>query len=271
MFFRALIAAFLIMTPLAVKAETVFDRVQRTGTLRCGFLAWPMYFDIDPNTKQVSGISKELTEAALHTLGLKVYYIEVTSASKVTDLQSGKVDAICGDGPYVLTSLMQVNYTRPFFYAPVYLYDREDEKRFQKLLDINAKQVIFVGMDGDLSVELVQKNFPMAKLNTVASTVDVSLMLMDVATKKADLTIMDPGGADNFIKHNSGKVKKIFGDKPFAVYGVGFSVKKGETELFNTLNGAVEALQNTSSIDPILDRYDPSNKLFVRTAPNYRQ
>lgn len=271
MFFRVLIAVLLVTAPLAANAETAFERVQRTGTLRCGFLAWPMYFDIDPNTKHVSGISKKLTEAALHTLGLKVDYIEVTSASKVTDLQSGKVDAICGDGPYVLTSLMQVNYTRPFFYAPVYLYGREDENRFQKLANIDAKQVTFVGMDGDLSVELVQKNFPMAKLNTIASTVDVSMMLMDVTTKKADLTIMDPGGADNFIKHNPGKVKKILGDKPFAVYGVGFSVKKGETELLNSLNGAVEALQNTSSIDPVIDSYDPDNKIFVRTSPNYRQ
>lgn len=240
----------------------------RTGVLRCGYAPWPVYFDVDPNTKKLTGLNKELSDATARILGLKVEYVETSFSNKVIDLKSGKIDAMCGDGPWILTSLRAQNYTRQFYYADVYLYGRHDENRFKKTEDLNAKDVTFVGIDGDLSVELVQFNFENAKLNSLPTITDPGQMLMDIATKKADVTILDPATADAFMASNPNKVQKLF-DNGLAVYGVSFGVAKGETELLQTLDAAVEAALNTGITERILLKYDPQKTKFRWPAKAY--
>lgn len=240
----------------------------RTGTLRCGYAPWPVYFDVDPNTKKLSGLNKEMSDAAARILGLKIEYIETSFSNKVIDLNSGKIDAMCGDGPWILTSIRAQDYTKQFYYADVFLYGRQDESRFSKMQDLNSKEVSFVGIDGDLSVELVQLNFENARLNSLPTITDPSQMLMDIATKKADVTILDPATADAFMASNPGKVKKLF-DSGMAVYGVSFGVAKGETELLQTLDAAVEAALNTGITERILQKYDPQKTKFRWPARSY--
>ncbi|MDB5477895.1 MAG: cyclohexadienyl dehydratase [Alphaproteobacteria bacterium] len=241
----------------------------RTGTIKCGYSPWPMYWDVDPNTKELSGLVKDLSDATFKLLGLKVEYVEYVFSNKVIDLQSGRIDAICGDGPWILTTIKQIDYSAPYYFTPVFAYARADETRFLSRSDLDKPGIQFVGIDGDLSTELVQNNFPLAKLNTLTTTADAGQMLLDVSTKKADATIIDPAAATNFITHNPGKVKQLFNGKMLGAYNNGFSVKKGETDLLNMLNGAVAAMHNTGAVDPILDRYDPKGEKFLKVQPGF--
>ncbi len=253
----------------ADKKETAYERVMRTKTIRCGYGGiWPPYFDMNPNTKTLSGLNKELSDRVAQILGLKIEYQEVSFANKVTDLQMGKIDAMCGDGPWILTSITAQDYTKPFYYAGVFLYGRATETRFKNLSDFDKEDVKFVGIDGDLGVELAQLNFSHAKLVSLPSITDPRQMLMDIATNKSDVTITDPAAAESFMKAQPSKIKLLF-EKPVAIYGAGFGVAKGEQELLNTLNAAVEAARNTGAIEPLLDKYDPSGKLFKRVTPEY--
>lgn len=260
---------FISQSAFAADHESLYQRIARTGIIKCGFAAWPMYWDVDPNTKETSGLSKDLSAAAFKLLGLKVEYIETTFANKVTDLQNGKFDAICGDGPWILTTLKQMDYSTPFMYIPIYAYGRADETRFASRANLNAANISFVGIDGDLSTELVQNFFPLSQLKTLETTIDPSQMLLDVATNKADVTLIDPGAAENFIQNNPGKVKQVLGGHVLAAYNVGFGVRKGEVDLLNMLNGAIAALHNTGSIDPILGKYVPRGGKFLKVQPNY--
>lgn len=267
-----LLTLALLVAPMMAQAadgqETAYQRVMRTGTIKCGYTPWPMYFDLDPVTKELTGADKEMSDATAKLLGLKIEYIEVQFANKVIDLQSGKVDVLCGDGPWILTSIKQQDYTVPYTYIPVYPYVRANETRLKSRDDLNKPDVTFVGIDGDTSVELVQNYFPQAKLTSLVTNADASQMLLDVSTNKADVTVLDPAAATNFIKNNPGKVKPLT-TKALAVYNVGFGVKKGEVDLLNMLNSAVMALRNTGGTDPILDKYDPKHEKFLRVQPDY--
>src|ERR1017187_10069906 len=74
--------------------ESAYDRVMRTGTLRSGYIAWPPYFSLDPNTKILSGVSKDISDSAARILGLKIEYIDVPNAGQVENFKSGKIDAM---------------------------------------------------------------------------------------------------------------------------------------------------------------------------------
>lgn len=249
--------------------ESAYDRVMRTGTLRCGYIAWPPYFSLDPNTRVLSGISKDLSDSAANILGLKIEYVDVANGQQVEDFKSGKIDAMCGDGPWVLSTIKYVDYTKPYFYVPVYAYGRSDEKRFRVPENLNDPTVTFTAIDGDLSTDLAMTNFPRAKLASLGNVSDPSQMLMNVMTNKADVVIIDPVTVQTFAKSNPGKVKTLF-KSPIAVYGGGFSVSKGETNLLNTLNGVVDAVINTGQMDRALKKYDPNGNLFLAISKPYR-
>jgi polar amino acid transport system substrate-binding protein len=257
-FFRPIIAA-------GSERETVYDRVMRTGTLRCGYEPWPPYFSVDPNTKALTGVSKDLSDTAAKILGLKIDYVEVALGQQVQDMNNGKIDATCGDAPWVLTTLKYADYTKPYFYIPVFAYGRANEKRFAKPEDMNNPNVTFTMIDGDVSTDLAITNFPRAKLNSLGNLSDPSQMLLNVMTRKADVVIIDPVAVSVFAKNNPGKIKILF-SHPLAVYGGGFSVKKGETDLLNTLNGAVDAMINTGQAEHVLKKHDPAATLFMQVA-----
>jgi len=267
--FFALLFACLSLPAVAAEKESAYDRVMRTGVLRCGFAPWPPYFNLDPNTQKLSGLSKDLSDDIAELLGWKIEYIQVVVGQEVTDLASGKVDAVCGASPWVISSIKYVDYTKPYFYVAVYAYGRAEEARFSTLDHLNSPEVSFVGIDGDLSTDLVQSGFPQAKISTLPATTDPSQMLLNVATKKADVVIVDPPTVSLFSQNNPGKIK-IIGAHPIAVYGGGFSVKKAENDLLNTLSEAVNAVINTGQADRVLKKYDPDGTLFFQAARPYK-
>jgi len=254
----------------AAKTESAYDRVIRTNTLRCGYTAWPPYFSMDPNTKELTGLSKEMSDAAARLAGLKVEYVEIVLGQAVQDLNNGKIDAMCGDGPWVISTIQHIDYSKAYQYSGVYAYGRADETRFTMLDDLNRDDVQFTGIDGDLSSDLVAGNFPKAKISTMASMTDPSQLLLNVTTGKADVAIIDPLSADIFMKNNPDKLKLLV-NEPVAVYGAGFSVKKGEEALLGTLNEAVSAVINTGAAARILKKYDPKGEFFLPVATPYKQ
>lgn len=251
-------------------AEDAYDRVIRTGVLRCGYMPWPPFFDLDPNTGEISGISKEASDAAARLANIKLEYVQITNGQQIQDLASGKIDAVCGDGPWVISTIRFLDYSTAYVHAAVFVYGRADETRISSFDDLNKPDITFVGIDSDLSVDLVLNHFPQARLNTLAAISDPSQMLVDVSTNKADATILDPLSVSVFEASNPGKVK-ILSDKPVGVYGAGFSVRKGDVKLLQTLNQAVEAAINLGLIDPIIRKYDPNGEWFYLPNPAWKK
>ena len=265
-----LLFALIAVQPAMASAptETAYARVLRTGVLRCGYSPWPPFFSVEPNTKAVSGVSKDLSDAAAKILGLKIEYVEITLGQQVQDLNNGKIDAVCGDSPWVLSTLKYVDYTKPYYYLPEYLYARADEKRFASPEDLNRPEVTFTAIDGDVSTDIAQDRFPKAKLNSMGSLADPAQLLLNVLTKKADVVVTDPAAFAVFAKSNPNKIKILF-SRPVAVYGGGFSVKKGEADLLNTLNGTIDVMVNTGQAEALAKKNDPEGKIFLQVAPPY--
>lgn len=252
--------------------ESVYERVMRTGTLKCGYYPWPPFFEVDANTGEISGMMAELAESVGELLDLKIEYVQLSALGfQVEELKRGIYDAFCVDSYYVFSSIKFVDYSDPYFYAPVYAYVRSDEDRFKSIKDMNDLSVSFVGIDGDLSVSMVQRSFPNAKLMSIPSNSDGAQIMMNIMTKKADVAIIDPGIVDVFNKTNSPGLKNIFPQDPVAVYPIGFSVIKGESKLLYMLNGAISALHNTNSIEPVLRKYDPDGMALYNVAKPYAQ
>ena len=261
--FAAIIVLSLLSTAAAQAAgESAFDRVMRTGTLHCGFIPWPPGFDVDVVTGAAKGPAKELFESIIKLAGWKVQFVQMALGDNAQDLNNGKIDAVCADGPWTIARIKFVDYTTPAAYTPVMVYVRAGEKRFHGYSDLDNAKVTLVGIDGDISTDLALLRFPKAKLHTLSNLTDPSQMLIDVADGKEDAVILDPVTADHYMRNNPGKIRMLT-PQALAVYPVEMSVRRGETQLQQTLDRATEMASNIGLIDKMLLNYDPLSRKYL--------
>lgn len=254
----------------AAEKESAYDRVMRTGVVRCGYIPWPPGFDVDPNTNEVKGPAKELFGAIIKLAGWKPEWVQVVLGNETLDLGNNRIDAMCSAGPWTLSNVRFVDYTTPATYTPIFLYARADDTRFSKNSDLNSNEYTFIGIDGDISTDLVQIRYPKAKMQNAPAITDPSQMLMDIATKKADIVLLDPVTAEKFMTNNPGKIRQV-SNEALAVYPVGMSVRWGEYNLKEVLSRATEMAINIGLADDKIDLYDKTRKTIYSPASPYKE
>ena len=272
---RRILIAFLLMVlafpAFAAEKESAYDRVMRTGVIRVGYSVWPPYQIRNPNTGELSGNSADIMKIFSGLLGLKTEWVQQSGlGTQVEELKQGKYDVVINDGPYVFSMIKFIDFSNPYLYAPVHAYVRSDEHRFKNLQDLNSADVTFVGLDGDLSADLVGRLYPMAKLTTLPASTDPGMLMLNVLTKKADVAIVDPGSVHTFNKTHNPGLKAFAESTPVAVYAVGFSMMKGDEKLLTLVNGTVAAMNNTNLVDPVLKKWLPEKGDYYPVAKPYQ-
>ena len=242
---------------------SAYDRVMAKNEIVCGIYPWAPAKTIDPTTKEWTGWAVDVYRRSFATLDLNVKFKEVVIGNQVQDLNSGIIDAICDDGPWTMSSGKFVAYSDPIMYAPVYPYVRINETRFKTRASLNNKDVRFIGIDGDLSNDLVGRLFPDTTLMSLPGTTDVSQLYLNVAGGKADIAIGDPEAFRGYEKHNPNKLRPLFQENPLGKYKVVISVKMGDSKMLSLVNQAVDNAITFGIVDDILSRVDPKHERIL--------
>ena len=76
--------------------ETAYERVLRTGTIRCGYGVGAPYVEMDPNTKKMKGFAVDVATAIAKRLNLNIEWTEEAGwGGIVPALNDGRVDLGC--------------------------------------------------------------------------------------------------------------------------------------------------------------------------------
>ncbi|HBM91165.1 MAG TPA: hypothetical protein DD400_04750 [Rhodospirillaceae bacterium] len=264
-----LLILFVSFVAPAHAASSAYDRVMKTNKIVLGVIPWSPYREKNLETKEWSGFAVEVCRRAFATMDIKVTFKEVIFGMQVQDLNIGRVDAHCDEGPWTMSAGKFVEFSMPYFATPVFPFVRAGEMRFKKRSDLNHPSVHFVGIDGDLSSDLVHRIFPKAKFSSMSSLTDVSQLYLNVSTGKADAVIGDPASFGVFNKSNPGKLKPLFQNQPLGPYKSVVSVKKGDMKLLGLVNQAIDNALTFGIVDEILDRYDPKHEILMRVKSRY--
>lgn len=251
--------------------ESAYDHVLNTGVLRCGYADWPPYvFTKDPTSGKFSGIDFEIMEAIAAKLKLKIEWAENLGwGTLVESLRDHRVDAFCTGVWSNAERGRYLGFTAPMFFSAVYPYVAEDDHRFDKdLSSVNSPDVRISVMDGETSDVIAKQRFPKATAVSVPQLGQVTDILVNVATHKADIVFNEPSFADDFIKANPGKIRRAQ-DIPLQVFPTVFAVDIHETQLLDMLNSALTELQNAGVIDTIIAKYNSDPHVFLRVAKPY--
>lgn len=272
--FAAAVTAWLVSptTPSSSTTETAFERVMRTGTLRCGYVVLPPELSKDPNTGDISGPAADIISAAAQILNWKVEWVqEAYFPSIPDDLANQRYDMMCFTQYRYAPSAARMDYTTPVFYSSTGAFVRAGDTRLDNNLPAaNNPQVTIATVDGEMSMYIAAEDYPQAKTISMPQTIDLSVMMQNVVDGKADITFAQMSVATKYMQANPGKIRQVPLQTPVRVFAHGFGTAKGEYDLTKTMDIVLNQLENHGIIRKILTRYDPTGHVLIPLAKPYQ-
>lgn len=256
----------------SVSNESVYDRVMRTKTLRCGYAVWPPTAILkDANSGKITGIFPEVIEEAAANMNLKLEWVEETGwGSFIEGLESKRFDAFCAPLWRNAQRGSRVFYTVPLAYSALHFYARVDDHRFDNDLSIlNSDSYTLATMDGEMSALVANKQFPKAKQMSIPQLGDITQLLLSVASNKADGVFLEPSLAKDFEKTNPGKIRQVT-KQPVSVFPISYGVLIGEDKLQGMLDSALIEMLNQGRVDQLIEKYETDRAVFMPVNKPYQ-
>jgi polar amino acid transport system substrate-binding protein len=274
---RAFMAVLVLATLAAGSAwaeekQSAYDRVIKSGVIRCAYGTAEPAFYKDQKTGQMSGFYYEILEEAAKLLSLKIEYVaEPGYAEFIAGLQSGRYDAFCAMIG-IVPSRARVSVTSiPLAYNAQVVYVREGEKRFKTPADLNKPAVKMATTDGESFQILTRRFFPKAIEHNLPNATPPAQLLLDIAMGKADAVLYDPIYISGFNRNNPDKKLVPAFDKPMSIAPSSvFTVLPHELPLVNMMNVAFQTLHDNGKVEEILTKYDIGPDVLYRMKPRYQ-
>ncbi len=236
----------------------VYDNVLKSGIIRACYVVYPPASIKDLNTGEMSGVFVETLDKAAENMGLKVNWnAEVGWGEMIEALNTNRCDIIGSPAWSNSTRGRSAEFAQPIYYSAINAYVRADDNRFNDNIKIaNNKNYMLATVDGETSQLIASRQFPDAQTLELPQSTDVSQMLLNVASGKADMAFLEPTVANEYMKNNPGKIKNVSIDKPVVIYGNVMMIKKGEFMFKTAIDNAIIELLNNGYIDDLIDRYE---------------
>ena len=240
------------------KAETVYERVLRTGVINCGYVVWNPLVIRDPNTGQFSGMTYEIVEALAREIGVKVNWVEETGwGAYGVGLQTNRFDLMCQtlwqSGQHTRAALL----TTPVSREVVLAWKRQSEKRFNSLAELNDPAVRIAVVEGDVTQKIRSLKFSAATEVALASNADVGQYYLTLNTNKADIMFAGPSTMHDYNKSNPTQGFVPVSETPVRVFNQVLGVKPDEHQFKAMLDSAIDALYSTGELPAIIKKYHP--------------
>lgn len=270
---RILLALTLILLTGPALAENTYDRIMRTGEIRCGYALWEPAFMKDPNTGALSGVFHDYLGALGAALDLKIIWTEeIGWGDFPAALESQRIDAMCSGIWPSASRARVIDFTAPIYFNAINAYVRADDTRFDGgLAALNDPAVTIATMDGEMSSIIAAADFPQAQTLAVPQAASLPQILLNVTGGKADATFTDTAIAAEFMAHNPGVLRMVEGGGGVRIFGSTIAVARGQHDLKAMLNTATGELLQSGTIERILRAHEEHPGSLLRVARPYQE
>ena len=240
----------------SILRETAYERVMRTGTLRCAYVVYPSLFERDPNTGAFSGVYYEIINEIGRQLSLKIEWTEeVGTANAFEGFKTGRYDVLCAPLTPTPGRARAADFTVATAYSPFNAYVRAGDTRFDHAAEkFNDPAVKIAVLEGELSHIVASEDFPKATLIAMPNLTGITETLVQVTTGKADMAITEPTIAGGFMAKNPGKMKRAE-IPPLRMQAMSIAVPVGDIALKDMLDITLGTLHDTGFIKRVYDKY----------------
>ena len=216
------------------------------GVLRMGTNAtFPPYEYVDENN-EVAGIDADIAQAVADKMGMDLQIINMEFDSLIPALSADQIDIVLAGMTVTPEREEQVDFTESYATGIQSIIVPEDST-IASVDDLADKKVgVQTGTTGDIycTDDLGEDHVQRFESGVVATQALVNGQI--------DAVVIDNEPAKAYVEANSGL--KIL-DTEYAVEDYAAAVKKGNTELLDQINGALEELKADGTIDEIIANY----------------
>lgn len=189
-----LFAATSLMLTAAANAESVWDKIERTGEVVCGGVRnYPPTSFYVGGDQEYAGYGPRVCRQMVEDLGkdmgknLKLKWHEVTWQSLVLDLQSGRIDIFPGMSA-TEERKKALALTGPAWQMSDCIIAAKDKEPFKTWDEYNSPDVTFAMVTGTAQTNFIKKNMPKAK---IMSLKDMGETIMAVQSGRADFLLQE--------------------------------------------------------------------------------
>jgi ABC-type amino acid transport substrate-binding protein len=251
-------------TALAPVQETAFDRIMRTNTLRCGYAIATPWMMADPNTKQLSGVDYDVTNAIAQKVGLKVEWVEETGWGVAEQgLTSNRYDMLCGSVCIDPRRARAATFSAPFLHIPLVAVVRAGDHRFDSgIQSINNKDVRIGVKNGHVFEFTANEKFPAAQKIYANDISDDTEFFEMLKTNKIDVAFSGQVTVDLYNEKNPGAIRAL--DEPARYCNGAFMVPLGDTKLKYMIDNAISELNSSGRIEEMLSHFTKLDPHYIR-------
>ena len=195
---------------------------------------------------KIIGVDIEISEKIAEKLGKKLVVKDIAFDSIINELNSGKADFAAAGMSISEERKEKVDFSLEYITSNQVVVVRSDSN-IKSIDEIKDKRISV--QLGTVADSYVTENYKDAKINRLKKFL---VAAEDVKNNKSDCIVMDALPARELVKSNS-ELKILDGILFQDKYGM--AVKKGNTELLNTINEVLEEMISNGTIDEYIIKY----------------
>lgn len=219
------------------------------GTLTFGTNAeFPPFEFVTSNgvIDQYDGIDMAIAKQIADENGMTAAVENMEFDSLLIALQNGQIDAVIAGMTVTEERLEAVDFSTPYYTATQVMIVKEDSD-ITSAADMADKKICVVqGYTGQICVEEMGYPFEAFKKGTEA--------VMELVNGKCDVVVIDSATAQKYVSDNEG-LKIVEDASAFESEEYAIAVQKGNTELLNMINKAIEAKLADGTISELSAKY----------------
>ena len=206
---------------------------------------FPPYEYYDDATQEIVGIDVEIAQAIADKLGRELKIEDMAFDSIVTAVSTGKADIGVAGMTIDADRLEFVDFSDPYTTAAQVIIVKEDSE-IAGPDDLVGKSIgVQLGTTGDIFADDIE-DAAVERFNKGFEAIQA------LSQDKIDAVIIDREPAKVFVSENEGL--KIL-DEEYTLEDYAIAVKKGNTELLDEINEALQELKDSGKLQEIIDKY----------------
>lgn len=240
--------------------------IEEKGKMTIGVTNYPPMNYLDDEGKW-TGFDTEFAEAVCKKLGVDVEFIEISWEAKATELASKNIDCLW-NGMCITDERKEMwEVTKPYMYNTQAMVMKAD-KAEEIMKDVTGKKIVAeAGSTGeekilgtiddtqDATVSVMAKDY-FAKSN-YTGVASMANALMEVQSGMADVAVVDSVIAQGMVGGEGSQFTNLvvntdnkFGDQYF-----GIAFRKGDAQLCEKVNAAIDELIASGELNKIAEKY----------------
>lgn len=200
---------------------------------------------------EVVGFDIELSKLIAEKLGKELKVEDMEFDQLLGAVSGGKIDFVAAGMTATEKRAKQVDFSDAYFQSKQVILVKEDDSAIQTAKDLEGKQVgVQLGTTGDLFVRGYEGDN--GETINVVQFDKGAMAVADLSIGKIDAVVLDEQPAKKIVANYEG-VKLI--EAPFIDESYAIAVKKGNTELANTINEVLAEIKADGTYDKLYAEY----------------